>query len=134
MGAARKILFASIVLIIIMSFVHANYNAKTGFFGYVGDTGLQLYENNDGIKKSGKLDIAQFYKDMLKIQGEQEIIGDCMNKENFRECINGHYSNDAELQKDYDRRMKKIRNSVDTAKDHGIDYGSVPFLRDLIAD
>jgi hypothetical protein len=108
----------------------------TIFSEYVGSDGLQLYEfedeSNQTVINGSKLNLGGFFRDILKVQADSEIITACTNANtSFTECIN-KYSVENKHQKQFNRTMEHISTAVDFGQEHGIQYMSVPFIRDLL--
>lgn len=97
---------------------------QSAFSGYVDNEGVPI--------GPGHIDIARFYQDILKIQGNEEVIMTCQSSGNFSRCINDTYNSDPKLQEQYKEQMQQIRDAVDIGEQYGIQYRSVPFIRDLL--
>jgi len=128
------LVFAAIFAVV--QAVVSDRNRDTGFFlkDYLDDErGLPLYSiNEDGnTDKAGYLNLGQFYRDILKIGGDREIISACSETDEFSKCLE-EAAAAVELQEKYDRHMKNIKQAALIGEEHGIRYLDVPFVRDFL--
>lgn len=112
----------------------------TIFSDYLDDEkGLQLYEyeeeTNANIKKSKKLNLGKFMRDLLKVNANKDIIENCQNNiqdQTFSTCIDQTLSDDQILQIKYDKQMNDIRTMLEFGKEHGIMMIDIPFVKDFL--
>ncbi|MCF7862331.1 hypothetical protein K9M79_08905 [Candidatus Woesearchaeota archaeon] len=106
------------------------------FSDYIDDKGLQLYEfaneSNESVVAGSKLNLGKFYRDILRVQGDSDILTNCTDvNTSFSECINEFAAEDIR-EEEFNRTMEHIDTAVDFGQEHGINYRSVPFIRDLL--
>lgn len=144
----RFLIYAIIMILLMVSVVHG-VASLTGYSGTIGFTvlsdylddenGIQLYEfedeTNTSVKEAGHLNLGKFYRDVLKVNADSEILVNCANNaetESFSECIESKHQEDPELQSQYNTQMRHIKSAIDIAQENGMDYMSVPFVRDFV--
>lgn len=127
------------VTIIISSVLAIGLSAKEGagpsgmefLTGYFGSKGPVVNQDEDGTRLN--FDVAGFYKDMMKVGGDLDVVEECKQADDFQACIEER-SLSMESRNTYEQNMKNIQSAVDIAQQHGIDYGSVPFVQDLLSE
>jgi hypothetical protein len=118
---------------------HKVNNRITGFnvlSNYVeDDSGIQLYhKDGEEIKEGKKFNLGKFYRDVLKLGGNVEIIKECSKEDNYKNCIEGEYNSSEKMQNDFNAHMKGINTAISTGKEYGIKYMDLPFIKDLMAE
>ncbi|HIG98126.1 TPA: hypothetical protein HA231_01740 [Candidatus Woesearchaeota archaeon] len=99
--------------------------------------GLQLYAPGNGTPvPSLRLNLGKLYRDVLKVEGSTEILEACLasSPQNYSGCLNAEFKADQRLQRRYESTMSDITQAVEAGQQHGIDYLSVPFIRDLLSE
>ena len=136
------------MMLIYMAVVHGvasvtGLNSNVGFAVlsdyFDKENGLQLYEFEDktetSVKEAGHLNLGKFFRDVLKVNANSEILVNCANNaetDSFSECIENKHIEDPNLQLNYDKNMRNINNAIEFGREHGIEYLSVPFVRDFV--
>ncbi|MFP4119287.1 MAG: hypothetical protein ACLFTH_04500 [Candidatus Woesearchaeota archaeon] len=82
--------------------------------------------------------LGKFYKDMLFIQGDSEILGKCLNStieqsrtEEFRNCLYNKTS--TKNAKKYNSTISSIKNGVDEMSKHNMNFIGIPFVQEIIS-
>ncbi len=106
------------------------------FDGYIGeekgiDVALPAGENEAKIVK---FDIAQFYKDILKVSDTPEVINACREQQDksFQECVKEKATDQQKIR--YEWKMRQMRDAVALMKKHGGQVDEIPFVKDLMSE
>ena len=78
-----------------------------------------------------KFNIAQFYKDILKISDTPEVIQECreQQEQTFSQCVNSKTTSQQKIR--YEWKMRQMRDAVALMKKHGGQLHEIPFVQDL---
>lgn len=121
----------------------------TGYSGTMGFTvlsdyfdennGIQLYEfadeTNTTVKEAGHLNLGKLMRDVLKVNVNSDILMECANnaeENSFSKCLEDKQASDPSLKSNYDSNMNHIKSAIEIAQENGMDYMSVPFIRDFV--
>lgn len=144
----RFIIYAIAMVLVYITAVHAVATA-TGYSGTMGfavlsdyfdeENGVQLYEfaddTNTTVKEAGHLNLGKFMRDILKANGNSDILVECANsagESSFSKCVEDKQASDPALKSNYDSNMNHIKSAIEIAQENGMDYMSVPFVRDFV--
>jgi len=104
------------------------------FDGYIGDQGIDVVLPQGDDAKVVKFNIAQFYKDILKISDSPELLTACrtQTEQSFHDCVEARSTKQQQIK--YKRQMRHINDAVQLMKQHGSQLHQVPFVQDLLAE
>ena len=117
----------------------SNNNKITGFnvlSSYVEeDSGIQLYyEDGEEIKEGKKFNLGKFYRDVLKLGGNVEIIKECSKEDDYKNGIENEYNSSEKMQNDFNSHMKGINTAISKGDEYGIKYMDIPFIQDFMTE
>ncbi len=105
------------------------------FDSYIGGkSGIDVAIPQDKDMKIVKFDIAQFYKDVLKVSDSPDTITRCreQQEQDFHQCVESKMT--AQEKTHYQQQMRQIKDAIDLYDKHGGQLKEVPFVKDLMKE
>ncbi|MEK6964560.1 MAG: hypothetical protein AABX70_09165 [Nanoarchaeota archaeon] len=105
------------------------------FDSYIGGTkGIDIPLPQDKNMKIVKFNIAQFYKDVLKISDSPDTITQCreQQEQDFHACVESKMT--AQQKIHYQQQMRQMRDAIELFDKHGGQLKEIPFVKDLMAE
>lgn len=83
-----------------------------------------------GEKMNLKINVGNFYRNVLKVRGDTEVIEACTEAEDFEACIDEQQS--AGQKSRFERDIRSMNEAFDKAEEYGVYYRDIPFIRDFM--
>lgn len=99
-----------------------------------GDKGIDVALPQDKDMKVVKFNIAAFYKDILKVSDNPDVITQCREQQtqSFHDCVDAKVTSQEKIR--YQSQMRQIKDALDLMHKHGSQIGEVPFVKDLMSE